>query len=61
MERFESRVKSILDRSGGEFLNLHKRLHLKDIYFADRSHLNGKGAVISSGEIAKFIDREVKR
>ena len=61
MSRFEDRVREILDRNGGEFLNLYSRLHLEDRYFADRSHLNAKGSTISSQEIAKFIDKEARK
>jgi hypothetical protein len=60
MSKFERRVKDILYKNGGEFLNLNDKLHLQDKYFADRSHLNAKGSRVSSIEIAKFIDKEVK-
>jgi hypothetical protein len=55
---FESRIKKIVNSNGGTFLNLHSKLDLSDKYFADRTHLNDKGCVVTSRAIAKFIDKE---
>ena len=57
---FPKRVKKILDRNHGKFLNLYEKLHLSDAYFADRSHLNDKGSLVTTEEIAKFIDEQEK-
>jgi len=46
--------------SGGEFLNLHNKLHLSDDYFADRMHLNDKGSLVTTLEVAKYIDAHEK-
>ena len=35
-------------------------LHLDDSYFADRSHLNDKGSILTAKAIAKFIDENEK-
>lgn len=61
IQKFSSRVKEILNRYNGEFLDLNRELNLQDIYFADRSHLNAKGAIISSKAIAKFIDKGINK
>ena len=56
MQKFAKRVEGIVSKYGGRFLNLHDRLHLKDKYFADRSHLNDKGSIVSSRAVGEFVD-----
>ena len=56
MKNFPQKMKKILNKYHGEFLNLHEKLHFGNEYFADRSHLNDKGSKISAEEIGKFID-----
>ena len=53
---FGKRITKIITNRNGHFLSLHKELHLKDKYFADRSHLNDQGSILSAKAIAKFID-----
>jgi hypothetical protein len=56
MINFGKRVKNLVLKRGGKFLNLHDQLHFSDTYFVDREHLNDKGSAIASRAIAKFID-----
>ena len=53
---FNDKTQKIVLGNGGEFLNLHNKLHLSDDYFADRTHLNDKGSAITAQEIALFIN-----
>lgn len=53
---FATRINDIMTKNGGKFLSLHETLHLSDKYFADRSHLNDQGSIISAEAIGKFID-----
>jgi hypothetical protein len=54
---FEQRVQKIMKKQNGSFLNLHRLLQLPDKYFADRTHLNDKGCILTTRAIADFIDR----
>lgn len=56
MKTFATNVNTIVSKEGGNFFNLHEKVHFSDVYFADRSHLNSNGSKIGSEEIAKFID-----
>ncbi len=56
MKSFPKRISKIMRENGGYFLSLHEKLHLKDKYFADRSHLNDQGSAIGAEAIGKFID-----
>ena len=58
MKKFKQKVEIILNNHTGVFLDLNNILNLEDKYFADRSHLNAKGSVISSKAIAEFLDKE---
>jgi len=58
MKSFPERISKILQKSGGIFFSLHKKLHLDDSYFADRSHLNDKGSALGSEAIGRFIDTQ---
>lgn len=49
------RLESILAKQGHRFINLGKNLDFDDSYFADYSHLNYRGAVIFSSELAGRI------
>ncbi len=53
---FDQNAKKIILQNDGKFLNLHKKLHLNDNYFADRTHLNNKGSAKTARAIGKFID-----
>jgi len=53
---FHSNTEKTVLKNGGKFLNLHNKLELNDNYFADRIHLNDKGAAITAEAIGKFID-----
>jgi len=57
MKKFPGNLKTLVTKEGGYFFSLHERLHLDDSNFADRSHLNDKGSIIVSKEIAKIIDK----
>ena len=57
---FAKRLEDIMTQTGGEFFSLHKMLHLDDKYFADRSHLNDKGSILSAEALAEFIDKNEK-
>ena len=61
MDSFPKRITKIMDENGGQFFSLHKKLHLQDRYFADRSHLNDQGSIIGAEAIAKFIDETESR
>jgi len=56
MQSFPDEMKSILSPYNGTFINLHKKLHLDDSHFADRSHLNNKGSKVVSEALAFDID-----
>ncbi|SFV55798.1 hypothetical protein MNB_SV-6-668 [hydrothermal vent metagenome] len=56
MKSFPEKISKIMKENGGHFFSLHTKLHLKDKYFADRSHLNDQGSIIGAEAIAKFID-----
>lgn len=53
---FHDNAQKTVLSNGGKFLNLHNKLDLSDNYFADRIHLNDKGSVLTTIEIAKYID-----
>jgi len=57
MQKFTQRVKNIMSKNSGKFIDLHSKLHLKDAYFADRSHLNDKGSLLSSQALGEFLDK----
>ena len=57
LNSFDQDSRKIILSNHGKILNLHKKLHLSDEYFADRSHLNNKGSKKSAEAIAKFIDK----
>ena len=57
MLSFAQKAKGIMKKNGGNFLDLHSYLKLKDNYFADRSHLNNNGSVVSSRALGEFLDR----
>ena len=57
MKKFPLNLNVLVSKAGGKFFSLHQRLHLGDEYFADRSHLNDKGSIITAKEIAKIIDK----
>lgn len=54
---FLKRVTSVVEKNQGHVLSLYKTLPLDDRYFADRSHLNDKGSILSAEAIGKFIDK----
>ena len=56
LEEFHRKTKKVVTENGAYYLNLHKKLHLADKYFADRIHLNDKGSIITTHEIAHYID-----
>lgn len=56
MTSFAYKVRRIMEDNGGHFMNLHEKLHLKDNFFADRSHLNDQGSVLTAEAIGKDID-----
>lgn len=58
MAKLPSNLNQFVSKYGGIFFSLHERLDLEDKYFADRSHLNDKGSIITSLEIAKIIDKK---
>lgn len=55
-EKFIQKTEKITLNYGGKFIDLHKKLHLGDTYFADREHLNSNGSILTAKEIAAFID-----
>jgi len=57
MQKFTQKVKNIMSKNSGKFIDLHSKLHLKDAYFADRSHLNDKGSLLSSQALGEFLDK----
>jgi len=57
MQKFTQRVENIMSKNSGKFIDLHSKLHLKDAYFADRSHLNDKGSLLSSQALGEFLDK----
>ncbi|RUM70374.1 MAG: hypothetical protein DSZ08_04840 [Sulfurovum sp.] len=57
IKKFSKNLNVLISKDGGYFLSLHDTLHLEDKYFADRSHLNDKGSIITSEAIGKFIDK----
>jgi hypothetical protein len=57
MKDFWNKTENIVVKNGGKFLNLHNKLLLGDQYFADRSHLNDEGSVLTSKAIGEFIDK----
>lgn len=56
MTSFAHKVREIMQTNGGHFMNLHEKLHLNDNFFADRSHLNNYGSVLTAEAIGKYID-----
>lgn len=61
MQHFEKNAEKIVIKHDGNFLNLHEKLQLNDNFFADRSHLNDKGSVITGIAIGEFIDDKEKK
>ena len=55
-DKFIQKTQEITIKNGGKFVDLHKKLHLGDDYFADREHLNSNGSVLTAKEVAVFID-----
>lgn len=55
-KEFIRKTEEITISNGGKFIDLHKKLHLGDEYFADREHLNSKGSVLTAREVSRFID-----
>lgn len=53
---FLGKVTNILGKHSAKILSLYRELPLSDDYFADRSHLNDKGSILSAEAIGKFID-----
>jgi len=60
LKMFLHRITKIVTKNHGKILSLYKELPLSDVYFADRSHLNDKGSILSAEAIGKFIDKEEK-
>ena len=60
LSHFERLNSKIMKKNNGAFLSLHKLLHLEDKYFADRTHLNDKGSILTAEAIGKFIDEKEK-
>lgn len=56
MTSFTHKVRKIMEDNDGNFMNLHEQLHLNDNFFADRSHLNDQGSVLTAEAIGKYID-----
>ena len=54
---FYNKVSQIMKKNNQHFLSLYKKRPLSDAYFADRSHLNDKGSIITARYIGKFIDK----
>lgn len=50
----------VVIKNNGYSLSLYRELALSDDYFADRSHLNDKGSILSAEAIGKFIDMNEK-
>jgi len=57
LKHFSMTNSKILKKNGGYFLSLHNLLHLDDKYFADRTHLNDKGSIVTAKALGKFIDK----
>ena len=57
MYALPKRMINTISPYNGKFISLYQTLRLRDKYFADRSHLNDKGSVISAEAIGKFIDK----
>jgi len=60
LNMFLHRITKIVTKNHGKVLSLYKELPLSDAYFADRSHLNDKGSILSAEAIGKFIDKQEK-
>lgn len=60
LKHFAKTNSAILEKNGGYFLSLHELLHLDDKYFADRTHLNDQGSIITAEAIGGFIDEKEK-
>lgn len=60
LHNFHNQATLVVNHNHENILNLHKKLHLKDKYFADRIHMNDTGNVIISKEISKYIDAHEK-
>jgi len=56
---FDDKIMSIVSKHGGVLIQLQK-LPLNDYQFADRTHLNDKGAALATKEIARTIDKHEK-
>jgi len=59
MHYFDKRINDIFSQVGGHLIVL-QNLHLGDQYFADRTHLNDKGSMMTARAIGKFIDKTEK-
>lgn len=57
LNNFHQKSKKITLTNQGHFINLHQKLKLKDIYFADRIHLNDKGSTLIAKDIALYVDK----
>jgi len=53
---FDSMSNKALIKHDGKLIKLQE-LNLNDEYFADRTHLNDKGSIITAKAIGKFIDK----
>ena len=60
LKMFLHRITKIVTKNQGKVLSLYEELPLEDAYFADRSHLNDKGSILSAEAIGKFIDEKEK-
>ena len=59
MDYFDNHVRDIFMQHNG-YLIVLQNLHLSDAYFADRTHLNDKGSIMTAEAIGKFIDKQEK-
>jgi len=55
-KNYIQKTEEITTKYSGKFIDLHKKLHLGDEYFADREHLNSNGSVLTAKEVGAFID-----
>jgi hypothetical protein len=56
----DKRVEEIFKSYPNAKLIRLQELHMGDEYFADRTHLNDKGSIVTAKAIAKFIDKNEK-
>ena len=57
MFEFDKQTKAILNNENSYHINAHEILNFDDSNFADKSHLNIKGANAKTKKLAKMIDR----